>query len=108
MIDWLTAIGKWLETYVIGLPLQTVINDTKRDVEKLHQRRPEQVGQVERSRHVAHNAWVVAGTRITTAAIRRYHEAGYTTPAIIKEYPDLTADDIKAALAHEREASAAA
>ncbi|MGH7084563.1 MAG: DUF433 domain-containing protein [Stellaceae bacterium] len=34
------------------------------------------------------NAPVVAGTRISTAAIKRYEDAGFTVAQIIEEYPD--------------------
>jgi uncharacterized protein (DUF433 family) len=57
---------------------------------------------------VSHNAWVVAGTRIPVAAIRRFKDAGYSVDQIIQEYPDLTPQDVEAALAHQEEPSAAA
>jgi len=94
--------------YVIGLMLKTIISDTTRDVEKMRRRDPEKIGRIERSRYVNHNAWVVGGTRIPTAAIRRFKEAGYTNEQIIAEYPDLTDGDIKAALFHEKQQSSAA
>jgi DNA-binding transcriptional MerR regulator len=93
--------------YVMGLMLKTIISDTKKAVDKIQRRDPKKVGLVERSRFVSRNAWVVGGTRIPTAAIRRFKEAGYTTEQIIAEYPGLTARDIRAALRHERESSAA-
>jgi hypothetical protein len=94
--------------YVIGLLLKTIISDTTKDVEKMRRRDPEKVGKVERSRYVNHNAWVVGGTRIPTAAIKRFKEAGYTAEQIIAEYPDLTLRDINAALRHEEQESSAA
>ncbi len=94
--------------YIIGIPLKTLIEDTKRDIENLRTRRSETIGHVEQSRYVNHNAWVIAGTRIPTAAIRRFREAGYTDEQIIAEYPDLTPQDIAAALAHEEESASAA
>ena len=57
---------------------------------------------VTRSNQVMSGAWVVAHTRIPTAAIRRFYDAGYSTSAILKEYPGLTPADIRAALEHER------
>jgi hypothetical protein len=94
--------------YVIGLLLKTIISDTTKDVEKMRRRDPEKIGKVERSRYVNHNAWVVGGTRIPTAAIKRFKEAGYTAEQIIAEYPDLTLRDINAALQHEDQESSAA
>jgi DNA-binding transcriptional MerR regulator len=95
--------------YVIGtVLLKTVVSDTKKDIEKLHRRDPSKVGRVERSRFVSRNAWVIGGTRIPTAAIRRFKEAGYTIAQIIAEYPDLKPQDIRAALLHEEQESSAA
>jgi len=94
--------------YVIGLLLKTIISDTTKDIERMRRRDPEKIGKVERSRYINHNAWVVGGTRIPTAAIKRFKEAGYTAEQIIAEYPDLTLTDIKAALMHEEQKSSAA
>jgi DNA-binding transcriptional MerR regulator len=96
------------DQYVFGLPLKTVISDTKKAVENIRRRDPKKIGRVERSRFVSHNAWVVGGTRIPTAAIRRFKEAGYTVDQIIAEYPDLTQRDVRAALLHEAQESSAA
>jgi len=94
--------------YVIGILLKTIVSDTKKDVEKMHRRDPKKIGQVERSRYINRNHWVVGGTRIPTVAIRRFREAGYTMAQIIAEYPDLKLRDIKAALLHEEQESSAA
>jgi DNA-binding transcriptional MerR regulator len=91
------------DQYVIGVLLKTIVSDTKREVEKMHRRDPAKVGQVERSRFVNRNSWVIGGTRIPTAAIRRFKEAGYTNAQILKEYPDLKPRDIAAALLHEEQ-----
>jgi DNA-binding transcriptional MerR regulator len=93
------------DQYVIGLLLKTIISEMKKDVEKMYRRDPNKVGRVERSRHVNRNHWVVGGTRIPTATIRRFREAGYTMAQIIAEYPDLKMRDIKAALLHEDSAA---
>jgi DNA-binding transcriptional MerR regulator len=95
--------------YVIhGILLGTMISDTKKVIEKMHRRDPKKIGRVERSKFVSRNAWVVGGTRIPTAAIRRFKEAGYTIEQIIAEYPDLKPRDIRAALLHEAQESSAA
>jgi DNA-binding transcriptional MerR regulator len=93
--------------YVMGISLAIVVEDTKRDVAKLRQRSADQIGHVSRSRYVSHNAWVISGTRIPTATIRRFSEAGYSVEQIIAEYPDLTPADVKAALDHEKVSAAA-
>lgn len=94
--------------YALGIELKTIVEDTERDVEQFKQRSEEQIGQIERSRYLNRNAWVIAGTRIPTSAVRRLYEDGYTIGKIIEEYPDLTKDDVQAALAHEKDRSSAA
>lgn len=93
--------------YVLGIPLKKIVADTKRDAERLLARPIQTIGRVEQSRRVLRNTPVVAGTRIPTGAIKRYSDAGYTIDQIISEYPDLTADDIKAALKYEESKTAA-
>jgi DNA-binding transcriptional MerR regulator len=94
--------------YVFDVVLKTIISDTTKAVRKIHERDPKKVGEVERSRFISRNAWVVGGTRIPTSTIRRFKEAGYTEKQIIAEYPDLTPRDIRAALRHEEQESSAA
>ncbi|HEU0157507.1 MAG TPA: DUF433 domain-containing protein [Stellaceae bacterium] len=93
--------------YVNGLALGDVIVDMQQAVDQLRRRRPDQIGAVTRSRFVNHNTPVLAGTRIPVAAIRDYADAGYTTEQIIEEYPDLTQQDITAALEYEEDDAAA-
>lgn len=88
--------------YILDVPLKKIVAATQRDVRRLLARPPGKVGTVEQSRYVNHNAWVLAGTRIPTRAVRRFHEAGYTVDQIISEYPELTSEDVQAALTHER------
>jgi uncharacterized protein (DUF433 family) len=87
--------------YVVPVVLDMVVADTKNDVAKLNQRDESMVGRIERHRYINHNAPVIAGTRIPVATIQRFAKAGYTTEQIIKEYPDITAKDIEAALAYD-------
>lgn len=93
--------------YALGIPLDAVRAQTRADVERLYKRQDDQIGAVTQNRRIAHNAPVIAGTRIPTAAIKRFHDAGYTTAQIIEEYPDLTEQDVAAALAHEEKHAAA-
>lgn len=92
--------------YVNGLALRAVISDVETEVQELKERPAELIGKIDRNRYVVHNAWVIAGTRVPIRAIKRFHEAGYTNDQIMEEYPDLTARDIVAALAHEDNAAA--
>lgn len=87
--------------YVIGIPLSIVITGTETDVRRLQSRDDTQIGQVARAKNVSRNAWVVAGTRIPIATIKRFAEDGYSAEQIMKEYPRLTAADIRAAIEHK-------
>ena len=86
----------------VSIPLVSIMSDVSREAEKLRERATEKTGKVERHRHIARNTWVVAGTRIPTGAIIQFIEAGYTIEQVLREYPSLTAADIKAALKHEK------
>lgn len=86
---------------VMSIALEPIAAEMRNAAARLRERRDEQIGQLQRNRYVVHNAWVVAGTRIPTTAIWNYHEAGYSTEDIIKEYPRLTPQDITAAIDFE-------
>ncbi|MEX2479751.1 MAG: DUF433 domain-containing protein [Gammaproteobacteria bacterium] len=91
-------------TVVLG----AVVDDTRRDVAQLERERdPDARGTIVQSRHVVHNAPVFEGTRIPVAAVRRFIEAGYDTDQILKEYPDLSPEDIEAARAFPLKTTAA-
>ena len=86
--------------YLLGIPLKTVIEDTNADIVQLSKRSRNSHGKVSRNRSVVRNAWVITGTRIPVGSVRRLHEDGYSIPEIIEEYPDLTREDVEAALRH--------
>ncbi len=92
--------------FVLGIPLSDIISETKDNVAALRRRSPESIGKLRRHRSIVRNAWSVSGTRITVGSIRRLHEDGYSVDRIIAEYPDLTREDVEAALNHD-EAQAA-
>ena len=87
--------------YILGIPLEKIIDDTKEDVESLRRRPPESIGQIRRNRAIVRNAWTIAGTRIPVGAIKRLDEDGYSVEEIIAEYPDLTRKDVEEALRHD-------
>jgi DNA-binding transcriptional MerR regulator len=91
--------------YLLGIPLKAVMDDTRRDAEKLLERPAEAIGQVGRQRRVLRNTWVLSGTRIPVDAILRLHEDGYSNEQILAEYPDLSLNDVAAALNHARSAA---
>ena len=91
---------------MVPIRLEEVVADTKEKVRKLIEPRDEsKVGSVERSRYVAHNAHVIAGTRIPVNAIKRFTEAGYTVDQILQEYPDITKEDVRAAIGFDASAA---
>jgi uncharacterized protein (DUF433 family) len=92
--------------YVIGIPLEKIVSDTRRDVKVLSTRTDDQIGHIARHRFVSHNSPVVAGTRIPVTAIRHFAEDGYSVKQIMAEYPTLTEADIKAALEFEENKAA--
>jgi uncharacterized protein (DUF433 family) len=90
--------------YVL-LPLVSVMEDVKKEAEKLRQRDKHTIGRVSRNRYVAHNAPVVAGTRIPVRAIKSFADAGYSVAQILAEYPTLTEADITTALSPSKTAA---
>jgi len=85
------------------LEIIDVIADVNQKVSELKQRGASQIGSVERNKFVARNSSVISGTRIPTAAIRRYIDAGYSITDILTDYPTLTKEDVKAAIEFENE-----
>jgi len=83
------------------MDLGIVVREVTKRVERLRKRGLEQIGKIQRQRRVAHNAPVIAGTRIPTLAISQLHQAGYTQGRILKEFPTLTRSDVEAAVAYE-------
>jgi uncharacterized protein (DUF433 family) len=83
------------------IEMEKVAREVDRAVERLRKRGPEQIGKIARHRHVVHNTPVLEGTRIPTASVWDFHEAGYTRAAINQQYPTLTLDDIDAAIQYE-------
>jgi uncharacterized protein (DUF433 family)/DNA-binding transcriptional MerR regulator len=88
---------------VFLINLEAVANETRAAAECLLRRGADQVGRVSRHRYVMHNAPVLAGTRIPTAAIWDFHREGYDVGAILREYPRLQVQDVHAAIAFETE-----
>lgn len=94
--------------YITVVSLSDVVQETKKAAINVHKSRDEsKLGAIERSKYVQHNSAVVAGTRITVAAIKRFAEAGYSAEQILKEYPDITKKDVQAALDYKDSSAAA-
>jgi uncharacterized protein (DUF433 family) len=86
---------------ILSIPLKIVSGNMEDAVKSLHKRDDNSIGKVERRKSVAQNQMVIAGTRIPVRSIKAFAEAGYTIDQIIAEYPTLTPDDIRAAIAFE-------
>ena len=86
---------------VFPIALEPIAAEMRGASDKLRERRVDEIGRLARNRYVVRNAWVVAGTRIPTAAIWNFHTAGYNAKAIIAEYPRLTREDIARAVEFE-------
>jgi uncharacterized protein (DUF433 family) len=89
---------------VLRFRMTQLAEETDAEIRRLRERKPEQFGQVTRTRGVLGGVWRLAGTRVPTSAIRSLHDAGYSDDDILRSYPGLVRADIAAALAHERSA----
>lgn len=90
------------------IPIVDIVDDVADEVEQLRTRRREQIGQLTRNRSVAHNKWVVDGTRIPVEALLRLRADGYSREQILRKYPSLTAEDLTNVFAEAKEALALA
>lgn len=86
---------------IVNIPLEVVTDRLHAQAAELRKRDSSSVGQVEKKRGVAQNQPVIAGTRITVDTVRSFHDAGYTVAQIIAEFPSLTEEDVKSALAYD-------
>ena len=91
---------------VLNIPLRVVIKNTRDRIKELNNR-SSAAGEFKKGRFVAHNELVFSGTRIPVSIVIEYYEAGFTSAGIIREFPDLTETDIKAAIRMREERKAA-
>jgi uncharacterized protein (DUF433 family) len=84
---------------VLEIPLRVVSGDMERAVNSLRARPAETIGKITKHRGTAANKPVIAGTRIPVKSIKAFDQAGYSLDQIREQYPSLTAEDIRAALA---------
>ncbi|SIO51262.1 MerR HTH family regulatory protein [Bradyrhizobium erythrophlei] len=90
---------------MLQIPLKVVSGSTEEAVKALRKREDTAIGKIERRKNIAHNQAVIAGTRIPVRSVKAFADAGYSVEQIQKEYPTLTAEDIKAAIAFEAAAA---
>ncbi|MCC7106617.1 MAG: DUF433 domain-containing protein [Chloroflexi bacterium] len=79
-----------------------VEREVQAGLKQLRERTSEQIGSIDRNRYIADNQYTLAGTRIPTKAIWEYHEDGYPVDEILRQYPHLTAEDVRAAASFEQ------
>ena len=87
------------------VPLPTIASEVARRAEALRKRDNDQIGVFERHKYVAHNARVLAGTRIPVSAVESFIDAGYSDAAIVAEYPTLTKFDVAMVRSRMKEAA---
>lgn len=92
----------------VEIPIAGVATDIEAEARRLKERTPDQLGSISRKKHIAGNAFVIAGTRIPTSTIYDYRRAGRSDAEILSDFPSLTPADIEAAVRHERKSPAAA
>jgi uncharacterized protein (DUF433 family) len=85
---------------VLQIPLRVVSGDMQQAVQALRERDATTIGHIAQHRGTANNQPVVAGTRIPVKSIKAFSDAGYSVDQIREQYPSLTADDVRAALAY--------
>lgn len=82
------------------IPLPTIASEMAKAANKLRNRGADKVGTIERKRYIAHNAYVIGGTRIPVRAVASFIEDGFSDTAILAEYPSLKRADIRAVRSH--------
>jgi uncharacterized protein (DUF433 family) len=87
--------------FELVIQLKDVKNEMEARVRELRSRSRDQIGRIVQQRDVMRNAPVIAGTRITTSAIWEFHEDGYSIEDVMREYPRLTQEDVRAAIRFE-------
>jgi DNA-binding transcriptional MerR regulator len=76
------------------IPLPEIADEVAKRTQALRKRRKDQIGATERRKFFAHNATVLAGTRIPVRAVESFIGEGYSDKAIVDEYPSLTRADV--------------
>lgn len=87
------------------VPLDTIASEVARRADALRKRDNDQIGVFENHKFIAHNARVLAGTRIPVSAVESFIDAGYSDTAIVAEYPTLTKFDVAMVRSRMKEAA---
>lgn len=84
------------------IKLAPIASNVRRAFKDMKRRRVREYGKLTRKQYLVGNRWVVEGTRIPTALIWEYRQAGCTPEQILEYFPTLTRADVTAALEHEQ------
>lgn len=87
------------------VPLPSIASEVARRAAALRKRDDDQIGVFENHKFVAHNARVLAGTRVPVSAVESFIDAGYSDAAIVAEYPTLTKFDVAMVRSRMKEAA---
>jgi uncharacterized protein (DUF433 family) len=85
---------------ILKIPLKVASENMRKQIKRMNQRAADNIGKFMRNRNVAHNQLVIAGTRIPVDNVKAFAEQGYSVAQIKVEYPILTDEDIRAAIAY--------
>lgn len=89
---------------ILQIPLEVVRAKMEERVAVLRERDRSEVGEITQTRRVAGNAPVISGTRVPVRAVQAFAAEGLGIEDIQKEYPTLSAEDIRAALSYGKAA----
>lgn len=87
----------------IPIEIERVARSVSEAASALARRSPEDIGKTERHRNIQGNKLVVKGTRVPVASIVELHEDGYAPEAIVRAFPSLTIEDVRAILSEYRQ-----
>lgn len=83
-----------------NIPLRRVIGEVTEAVNALKRRDSSTIGRITKTRNVRGSEPIVDGTRIPVSTIKDYYIEGHSIEEIIREFPALTQEDVRAALRH--------
>ncbi len=82
----------------MSIHLSSVAEDMRQKAENLRKRPASTFGKIESHRYTMQGDPVIAGTRVTVSAVKSFNDAGFSVAEIIKQYPSLRDDDVRAAI----------
>lgn len=84
----------------LEIELEPVVSTINREIERIRQRQPEQIGQISQHRLVQGNRPTVMGTRVPVSSVLSLAEDGYEISDIVDAFPALTEADVRSILEH--------